>query len=696
MAEIVSSKPINEVDSSAPRNRSSFDLGYRFYNTQRFGEYTPHFWMEGVDNDTLPLRSSHRVMSYTLATPLLSDVKMKKDYFYVPMMCILPLNWNKFITQPSIGQDVPADCGPSVADFWAKMSSIGTSSLNYLDTILSSGGSGTETAEQCLDACFKFFVFFERIYSDGSLMSNLGIHGGHYWRSYRTTGDREMISFDQWMDSFISLLITVAESTANPRNTYFSFTDGTTTFYVELAPSSAPVSTSDNLVSLRDYLEFLRDDFTWTISTVGGSGTQKSALISLWNAFRGQFSLGSGITPFIGTSGVANDDKPALDLRRLWAYQIVCAHFFTNDKVDYVYSAELFRQYIQQLVTRKQASGTDFVNFFTVNGLEYLYDALSAYYCNKCITGLNGSSGIFAMNGTAADSVSELYAYFRSLFGFNRSLRYKDYFTGSRTRALAVGNTDVQVNSNLVNVIDVTRSIQAQRFLNWVNKIPRQFEDYFAGLMHKRPAPDYHNPFFLAETVDDVFGEESEYTGNVADAEQNNITSVLKSNADRYAFEFSPDRDCVVIGLTSYDIPRAYSASIERQAMHYDRFDAFNPFYQFIGDQAVYQAEIGSALPSKYPFGYQIRHCEYKERFDQCAGGFRKFLPGWLFIADDDLRKWIAQQGPSFIRSHNTEFDRFYKSLTGYSLGSYFHFIVKNTNTMKASRPMAYQPGILE
>ena len=220
MAEIVSSKPINEVGSSAPRNRSSFDLGYRFFNTQRFGEYTPHFWMEGVDNDTLPLRSSHRVMSYTLTSPLLSDVKMKKDYFYVPMMAILPLNWNKFITQPSIGQDVPADCGPSVADFWAKMSALGTASLNYLDTILSTGGSGTETAEQCLDAVFKFFVFFERIYSDGSLMSNLGIHGGHYWRFYRTSGDREMISFDQWFDEWIAVCLSGLN--------YIAFTDGTT------------------------------------------------------------------------------------------------------------------------------------------------------------------------------------------------------------------------------------------------------------------------------------------------------------------------------------------------------------------------------------------------------------------------------------------------------------------------------------
>lgn len=692
MAEIVNEKKVNEQDAYSPKTRSSFDLNHVFSQTVRFGEYSPNFWMEGLNSDVLPLQSKHNVLSYTLGSPLLSDIKMHKDFFYVPMMSILPLNWEKFITIPSIGQDVPADCGPSVADFWAKMSALGTASLNYVDSILSSGGSGTETAEQCLDAVFKFFVFFERIYSDGSLMSNLGIHGGHYFKFYRTSGDREMISFDQYFDEFIGLVQSFIGANLVK---YFAVTDGVTTFYVEFVSGSAPVSTSDQLIGLRDYLELLRDDFTWTVSVVGGTGNQKSALISVWNSFRGNYSLGSGISPFVGTSGVANEDKPALDLRRLWAYQIVCWHFYSNDKVDYIYSAELFRQYIRTLTTSFSGSMV-YSSKFTVNGLDYEYDALSAFVFNRVVSNF-GSNGIFNFNATPPrpDSLVESYAYFRALFGFNRSLRFKDYFTASRTRALAVGNTDVQVNSNLVSIIDVTRNIQAQRLLNFVNKIPRQIEDYMQGLFHKRPAPDFHNPFWLASTTDTVYGEESEYTGNVTDAEQNNITSVLRSNADKFIFEFNPDRDCVVIGLTSFDIPRAYSASIERQAMHYDRYDAFNPFMQYVGDQPVYRAELGSDVPTKYPFGYQTRHMEYKQRFDQCAGGFRKFLPGWLFISDDDMRKPILAQNPDFIRSHNTELDRFYKSLTGYSLASYFHFIVKNVNIMKASRPMAYSPGIL-
>lgn len=50
---------------------------------------------------------------------------------------------------------------------------------------------------------------------------------------------------------------------------------------------------------------------------------------------------------------------------------------------------------------------------------------------------------------------------------------------------------------------------------------------------------------------------------------------------------------------------------------------------------------------------------------------------------------------PDYIRSRNTELDRFYTQITGFSLGSYFHFIIKNTNSQNASRPMAFAPSIL-
>lgn len=678
MAEIVASKPQNEATEKEIRTRSNFDLTYDFYQTMRFGEYCPHFVMEGINNDNLPLYSGHNIRSYTLGAPLMADIKVNKDYFFVPMQAILPNNWDKWYETPVIGNDVPNDCGPSVENFWNKIGTLFNNSYTYLRGYASTTGA---TAVQFVDNAFKFIVFFERFYSDGNLLSNLGIHGGQF---FGTAIDNEKGSYDDWFDLFILGVLNNGDINS------FKIQYGTNSseyYWVKLDANSK----KDRTISLRDYLEKLRDDFTWNVVDIE-TDTTLATLLNDLNAYLTTFNT--------NYTGVANTNSNVpLDLRRIWAYQLVCWHYYSNDKVDYIYSAELFRQYIMQLASANGAN-QDRVARFTVNALDYIYDAMSAYYCNSAIDRF-GNNGIYTLSSSVAyfTTINELYAYFRALFGFNNSLRYKDYFTGGRTRPLAVGDTTqdawTPVVSGFVGAIDITRNIQKQRFLNAINRIPHHIEDYLEGLFGKRPAPDYHNPFFLARTTDDVFGQESEYTGNVTDAEQNNITSVLRGQANKYAFDFKPDRDCVVIGITSYDLPRVYSRTIERQAMHLTRYDGFNPYMQFIGDQQIYRAELDAYNNDMNPFAYTLRHMEYKQRYSQCAGGFKRYLPGWAFIAEDNTRPYISVIDPDFIRSHNTELDKYFKSLTGYSLGSYFHFIIKNKNSMQASRPMAYAPSIL-
>lgn len=672
MSELVQGKPQNEATEKELRTRSTFGLTYDFFQTMRFGEYTPHFVMEGVNNDNLPLHSAHTIRSYTLGAPLMSDIKINKDYFFVPMQAILPLNWAKWYENPVIGQDVPNDCGPSVEKFWDKVGTM----FNTTWTYLRSTSIDSDSVQTYLDKLMKFIVFFERFYSDGSLMSNLGIHGGQF---FGTSFDRERGTYDDWFNEFISSVLNKFESIK------IQYGNNTTRYYNVVI--SAPSTASDRVISVRDYLEYLRDDFSWTVIDY------ESASIGDTSDLKGE------VSSFYSTNiGVANTVSGVhCDLRRMWAYQIVCYHYFTNDKVDYIYSAELFRQYVGQLVT--PISGPNqYDKKFNVNGLEYTYDYLSAKYFDVVYTTFNGGN-IFSLASGLNDGLNESYAYFRALLGFNNSLRYKDYFTGGRTRPLAVGDTTVDqftpVVSGFVGAIDITRNIQKQRFLNAINRIPHQIEDYLEELFGRRPAPDYHNPFFLARTTDQVFGQESEYTGNVTDAEQNNVTSVLRGQANRYAFDFKPDRDCVVIGITSFDLPRAYSRTIERQAMHLTRFDGFNPYMQFVGDQPIYRAELSPYNVDMNPFAYTLRHMEYKQRYNQVAGGFKRYLPGWAFLAEDNTRPYLSNIDPEFIRSHNTELDKYFKNLTGYSLGSYFHFIVKNNNIMDASRPMAYAPSIL-
>lgn len=685
---LVSGNKQNAPGGATAKNRSRFPESYSQFQTERFAEYFPFFVMEGVSDDKLPLHSNHEVQTYNLKSPILQSLTKKKDYFAVPMQAILPNNWEKFYTNPNIGQDVPSDCGCGVSDFWTNMRDLFIKSWNALPSSVVS----PDTEASVLQMYLKFFIFFEYIYSAGSLMETLGISGHNWCVVWYDDGAnvQRVTTFDEMFDDFCSSLQVLLSSGASSRA--ITFTIGSETYLIKANPDDRG---NGNAVSLRQALELFRDDLSFTITgvTLGTGGPI--------NSLAGSFKTEWDPVTYMPTT-----DAP-LNLARLWAYQLCVAHFYSNDHVDYIYSAELFRSYVLQLVTRVYTSSTMIVPKFTVNGYDYVYDALSAKFFNIVYANFGASNGIFNVaSGQSTsylrpDNLNEAYAYFTALFSFKRSLRFMDYFTGSRALPLAVGDHEVAVNSNnKVDIIELSRASMMTKFLQAVNRSGRKFSNYMKELFGKTPAYDYHNPMFLAHTSDLVGAPETENTGAAQVSQANSVTSRFRATSSRWAFEFTPDRDCIVLGISYYDLPRVYSRATERQNFAIDRFDMFNPYLQFIGDQPIYQAEIGTRNPIvdiTQPFSYTNRHMEFKQRFNQCNGGFLVKSTGldhWIFTADELRRNFFSHISPSFIRSFNAEIDKFYQSLTGYSLGTYFHFIVRYDNRMDASRPMAYNPTI--
>ena len=133
---LVAGNKQNEAGGATGKSRSRFPLSYTFLTTERFAEYTPFFVEEGVSGDRLPLHSNHEVQTYTLKSPVLQNLLKKKDYFVVPMQAILPLNWEKFYTNPNIGEDVPIDSGCGVEGFWAKIRTLFNGSRTALLALL--------------------------------------------------------------------------------------------------------------------------------------------------------------------------------------------------------------------------------------------------------------------------------------------------------------------------------------------------------------------------------------------------------------------------------------------------------------------------------------------------------------------------------------------------------------------------------
>lgn len=681
MEGIVNKNPVNDAGVVAPRNHSNFNMSYSLAGTMRFGHIQPHFVMEGVADDHITLRSLHELRSYTMKNPILQDVKINKDYFMVPMEAILPKNWEKIFTNPVQGDDVNA----------SEVNTVIPAYNSVLDTLV--GYLVQNSPVNIFGSNFRDILcrlcLLEMFFSSGSLLNILGAKLSPQFRSlppYNTsTSDYSSpasLGFDDLFDNYIHWLGTVFSSFS------FYYNSDPSNIYIVYFDPSQISKVDSNAISFVEFLERFRDDPDMEFSNFKKPDGSSYSSNADYPTVRYNFEFNYG------------SSTGSLNVARCLAYQIVCAHYFTNDKIDYIYDAELYRQNVADIlnqmfyVTGAPLSGYAPSRVFTMNGMSFEYDYLSGHYLTSVLG--NGARITGISNWSKMKFV---YGYLRLIFGINRSLRFVDYFVGSKANPLAVGDINIQVNQNLVSAIDVTRNIQRQRFFNAVNRAGRRFSEYLKEIFGvDKVSPDYHNPFFLAHTSDSIYTDETDNTASEQVNDPMSTTSQFRSTSERYAFETSLDRPCILIGVTTFDVSRFYQKSIDRHFFHEDRFDMFNPFMQTIGDQVVYRDELDSRAPHS-AFGYQLRHMEYKQRVSESFGGFNvpsTDLDNWIFAADYDIPSQAIQHiGPDYIRSRPSEFDRFYILLTGRSLGTYFHFVMLIRNEVDANRPMIYAPTIL-
>ena len=718
---IVDKNPANNTAGKHIHNYSTFDksLSYRLYNTHRFGDYVPTFVMDGVPNDEISLNSFDKIDSLSLKAPFQGSLRKIKESFMVPNMAILPFNWDRIYAQNSNGDDVPLDANCILQNFPTLFKNLWLACLGTLATA-QANIADSSTLATFLTGYMRWLVLGEYVLSSGSLLNVLG-YKANKWLAIdqmdTQTNQAYQVGFDDMFDQTIYPIFEclssfeVAEPVGSGTVThqYFGLGAGVTEF--------------GGYEQFRNMIELFRENplcyFNGNLQTTAGAitnikniiqgmfnGPAYGLLVSTLYTWKLPSSSYSGTDPLGGNTTDPTILNPnILNLTRILSYQLVVAHFYSNSSVDFIYSAELYRQYIKyfERIINISSSNTSFV----CNGMRLEYDFLSGHNL-QIVLGLNTNlwnSSNFTSNicvNTHASYLTPLSVW-SAIFGFRKSLRYGDYFTASRPRPLAPINTDVSVSGSSVSVIDITRNIQAQRFANSVMRSRSKIEEYVKSLFGKAPQPDYHNPFFLTRQEEFIFGDQVQNTA------QNNNPNLPQSrtgnwtgNLSRHTFTFHNDdmHPCTYLQIVSYDEPRAYTRSVERQFLIADRFDMFNPDFQYIGDQPIYGIELGYATPTGIPniFAYTTRDMEYKQRFDQVSSGFSSgSLPGWAFT-DDNLPVFFygrASLNPDFIRSRNTDIDSLYLSLTGYSLGTYFHFTCITDNNVRAKRAMAVDPQIL-
>lgn len=621
--------PINEPSFNVRQGLNTYDLSYQNLLTARYGDITPYFYFKGIGRDRIELRSSHELRTYTLGAPLMSNLRMRKSNFSVSKKCMMPNTYQYLFVNPVKGNDVPTDAYQSI-DICRLLSQLSTAGVDVSDPSFS----------------LKCFLLYNSIVSPAGLPDLLGMSLYRLDNSASQTslGDFNCSSdgvMESLVDSLDSSTWIISFNVVNPA--------GGSPYKTELVSDGSKSQT----------FEMLRQICLHPDCVIDGLTDETIAPITSF------FSK-------INTSRFYDKNSLVVNIYKIIAYQMIVCQYYSNDRVDSVYNSDLWLSNMKAL----QQSSVNDLSFYTfeLNGTDIYYDVFSRHWLDRTI------------ELTGLDNMNCLYFWF-NLFTLGSSLRYGDYFMSTRPRPLAVGDLSVPVVGNNVSVIDVTKNIQKQRFLNAVNRVGSSLLDYARGIFGYVPSDLGSCPNFISSEIVYVGSDEIDNT-----SESQGLVNVnLISQQSNFQYDVNLSDECYIIGLISFECTAAYRSSIERDNFHVTRFDDFIPELQHIGDQVVYRAER-SGLPDSVPFGYQVRYAEFKQRFNQMHGGFcTSALAHWAFPVDthDDVINEYT------IRSKSKDFDEFYKSLTGGSLSSRFHFQISFANNVRAVRPIDYQPNLL-
>lgn len=711
MPHLNGNNPANDPNSKPVKNRSAFKPNRSLFQTMKFGLNTPHFAMEAVEGDQVSVRVASDVDTLSLKAPVMCPVKMSKDYFFVTMRALLPKNAELVITNPLSGDDIVAD-DVNIAQPWSfayyMLTALATE-FNNQQTKAASASDVKEADTYLLRALIKMVQIGEPMCSAGSLLAQLGMNFSKGLQ-FGMTAVNHRITLDKTIDALCRRLVDDVEQFTFSSNKIDS--TGSTPAAVSEYTSVTVVmdqKESDSFGTtwtFQQFLDFIRQGhciFEISIPTTGG---MRADVDTSRRQLRYTFDPHDTVNPDRDYNAVCRLQSVGrhLNLSRLVAYQLACAQFYTDDAIDYVYSTQLWHENQQALANLGYGSQyTPQGNFFYVwNGTRRQYDCVSGKVMDLVLSQLR--SNVYA-SATISGDVLKVWpadvpniarlGYFTNIFGYTRSLKYRDFFCGSRPQPLAVGNVNVSVSSNQFSVVDVTKNIQIQRFLNQVNRVGRRFNEYVKGIFGVKPMPDAHDVIFLGHTTDIIGGEETENTGAAQLTDAQTVTSKFRTNSSRFAFEGSFSEPGILIGITNFDVVRPYTEAIDTVLHSVDRYEMFNPFMQNIGDQDIPQHDLILTLADS-PFGYKLRYAEYKQAFDRAVGGFCEYLPGFCFPqAPGYYFKNSFVINPDFIRSNPAEFDQFYLSLVDYSLAGRFHFLIRQDITVDATRPMEAAPSIL-
>lgn len=675
--------PSNSLNNAAPLVRHTFNRfnnGYTHYTSANYGEYTPFFSQICNPADVKKFRSISQVRTLTMNSPLYSKVKMNKDYFFVPYDAILPINWQKIYRNPSQGDDVPSDAN-SVIDI-SRISQFVDKFLQCLTTFFST--SATQVNYLAAGKfIYRAFPLMDAFLSSGGLLSRFGYNLSHNFLF--TFGNVKYPTWDRFAEFLYPRLFPLDASFP------FSFDSGYLGYKFIITNSDNimnPLYPDEITISPKDALSLFR----YFIDNIDNSVAANEYNNFIDTVF---LSLDEDVTitaKSLFPSVVLDSQNNVFNFDQFIAYNLVCAQFYSNGNVDAIYNAELYRDMLGSHIHIFN-KGFD---TFAYNGINTQYDMASGHYMEKAFNAITTFNPIAVPTPTGYENAFAALNYLRNIFCVQNSLKYGDYFTGSHTRPLAVGDVTAPVVADSVSAVDVTKAIAYQRFLNVVVKLKNNFADYLRSLFGTLPAPDYHEAKFISHSEGSVDGFE---VANTTTSEQGELVTLLHNVNENFEFELTCDMPGIALGIVSFVASRAYCQTKDRMFMRRDRYDMFNPMLQTIGDQPILGFEKNSIYST--PYGYVQRYMEYKQRYNIASGAFVDVLKSYCIICDsptssaNSLELISPNVNSVSIRLTPRELDRFFKNQSAWSYGNSFHFICEFDNQVDDIREADYTPSIL-
>lgn len=162
-AGTVQTNNVNDPNVSHMRGRNLFPQSYMHPTTCRYGEVDLVGVIKCERGDIFPYKFVTDLNTFTMASPLKSEVNMMSAAFKVPMQALYPRNWDIMMPFPNKGDDVPADTRSLL-------------NIGHLSQSLISGIRKYNTSNDALVKAIRNTFLLELIYSAGSVFAKSNQH----------------------------------------------------------------------------------------------------------------------------------------------------------------------------------------------------------------------------------------------------------------------------------------------------------------------------------------------------------------------------------------------------------------------------------------------------------------------------------------------------------------------------------------